>query len=907
MNFSFKNSYPHFIAVVLFLLISIIYFSPVLKGFSLKQDDIDNHKGVAKEIRDHREEYGEEPLWTNSMFGGMPATQVSVIHSYNLMNYVHKIVTLGLPHPINYLFLYFLGFYILCLCCSLRPWLSILGALMFGLTSFFFISVGVGHNSKVMAMAYMPTLVGAFIYTFRRKSIVGAILFALFLALELRCNHVQITYYTFMILLFLGIYFLISHVKYKKLIPFFKKSSLLFIGGMLAILCNFGNLYMTYDYLPDSQRGESELTLSQVDNESKTSGLDLDYMTRWSYGTGESMNLIIPSAKGNGSGADISASFMNDDNLSREVKNILYQVPAVYWGNQPGTSGPVYIGISVFFLFLLGLVFLDDKIKWPLLVISILALFLSWGHNWLFLTKLFADFFPGYSKFRSVTMILVIVELIVPLVGILWLFQLTQKTNSFSSKFQIFGISVSKMHVFYALSSIFVLFLLLFVVNPGIFLNFQSLRDASLFSNPQVLPYIEDIIDYRKGFVSKDALRSLFLVVFMIASITLYVKQKIKKEVLIIALSFIVVLDLWGVSTRYMHANEVNEYESKLTNKTGLKHWQPKELKLFPHKPQPADLAILTNQERGNQVLKNKIQQRKLSIFQGEEYEDSDYRKLIADVQSFKELNFNTNYRVLELGNPLNTARTSFLHKSIGGYSAVKLKRVQEVINFYFERENRSVITALNTQNFNLLGSLSVLNMLNTQYFIFDLNSKGLIDPVNFNLKEKPGVLKNPFSLGNAWTAGNIIWVNSPDEEILMLGDSSFNPKNSVIIDKKFKEYVGDIQFQSVGTISMTDYKANHISYQFNSLEEKLVVFSEVFYDKGWKAYLDGNEVKHIRVNYILRGLKVPAGDHKIEFKYDLPIYHTASFVSFSGSFIIILLLFGLLFFKIKGREIPEL
>ena len=443
MNYNFKENYPHLVAVLFFLVVSITYLSPVLNGYALKQDDIDNHKGVAKEIRDHREEYNEEPLWTNSMFGGMPATQVSVKHDANLLSYAQKIISLGLPHPISVLFLYLLGFYILCICMSIKPWLSIVGSIMFGLSSFFFISLSVGHNSKIMAMAFMPMILGAFIYSYRKKAIVGSILMALFLGLELKSNHVQITYYTFMILIPLGFSELIRFYKAKRMPSFFKTTGLLVVAGLLAVMCNSGNLFMTYDYLPDSQRGPSELTSKTFgDNEkAKTGGLDINYMTNWSYGVGESLNFVIPNVKGGGSGPYLlDENLMENNNVSTRLKNFVkdaYQkgwTISSYWGNQPSTAGPVYIGATIFVLFFLGLFFLRDRIKWPLFFILLISIFLSWGHNWMFLTKLFADFFPGYSKFRSVTMILVIAELILPLIGILWLFQFIEKKSDFLNK-----------------------------------------------------------------------------------------------------------------------------------------------------------------------------------------------------------------------------------------------------------------------------------------------------------------------------------------------------------------------------------------------------------------------------------------------------------------------------------------
>ena len=913
-----KNNYPHIVAVLFFLIISIFYLSPVLEGLSLKQDDINNHKGVAKEIKDHRKEYNEEPLWTNSMFGGMPATQVSVVHKSNLLSYVQKIITLLTPHPISVLFLYLLGFYILCICLSIKPWVSLLGSLMFGLSSFFFISLSVGHNSKIMAMAFMPMIVGAFIYSYRSKAIVGAILFALFLGLELRSNHVQITYYTFLVLISLGFFELIKSYKTKKLFSFFKITGLLAAAGLLSILCNSGNLFMTYDYLQDSQRGPSELSSNLIgEDKISSNGLNIDYMTNWSYGIGETLNLVIPNAKGGGSGAYLlEENLMESSEVSNGFKNFIknaYQkgwTVNTYWGNQPSTAGPVYIGASVFLLFIFGLFFLSDRIKWPLLIVLLLAIFLSWGHNWMFLTNLFADFFPGYSKFRSVTMILVIAELIVPLIGILWLFQFTENKNFLSNEVNLRFKKISSLKLFYYLSACIIVFFLSFIIVPDLFLNFISSSEKQIINqltimDPQTSNYVEELIDFRKNILLHDAVRSLVIVLIIIGTLFLSIRNKISKPVLLLTIGLVVFVDMWGVSKRYLHNNEHSSLEQQLTRKSGLKHWQDQDIKIFPHAPKAADIAIRDYEISENNTLRSNIQKRMRDVLN--EYEDSDYRNRIANIESFKELNFNTNYRVLEMGNPLNTARTSFLHKSIGGYSAVKVKRVQELIDFYFQKEYNAINNCLKSNQFKLLETNNFFNMLNVKYFIFNLDGNGLID-LNRRANDKtPGVLKNPFNLGNAWTVQNLKWVSSPDEEILSVGDSLFDPKITAVIDEKYKKVLGDISTSGESKVSMQNYKANQIHYVIEAEKEELIVFSEVFYDKGWKAFIDDVESPHVRVNYVLRALKVNPGIHKITFKYDLPIYNTASVISFSSSLVIILLLLMVLFFKIKGREFPEI
>ena len=944
MKLDYKKIYPHIAAVLIFLLLSLIFLSPVFEGLVLKQEDIGRHKGVAKEIYDHRKEYDEEPLWTNSMFGGMPATQVSVVHDSNLMMYVDKVMTLWLPHPVSYMFLYFLGFYILCICLSIRPWLSIVGALMFGLSSFFFISIAAGHNSKLMAMAYMPMIIGAFIYAIRNKAITGSILFAFFLALELRSNHVQITYYAFMIIFAIGIYELIRYYKDKKLLSFFKRAGLLLTAGVLAIACNSGNLFMTYDYLPDSQRGQSELTIENPtqNNKKKTDGLDIDYMTQWSYGLGESFNLIVPNIKGGGSGPYIlEKDIMEDDSTSLELKQFLSKdhkwsnsnndkISYIdkYWGDQPFTSGPVYIGASIFFLFLLGLVFLEDKIKWALLIVSIIALMLSWGHNLMGFTEFFVDFFPGYSKFRSVTMILVIIELIVPMIAIMWLFQFISKDDDklkLNQSTKLFGNNFTRFNLLYVLSGLFMFFLLLMVIAPDIFLNFISSKENLFFKDlllkdPTLTNIKSELIEYRRSVVAVDAVRSLILVAIVFLFIFFYLRKKVNQYVLITIICLVSIFDLWNVSKRFLHNNEYTAREQQMMQSNGLKHWEDKELKLFPNQAQAADLAILEEEKKNDPDLKSKVENHNKEIYK--EFEGNKHIKRIVDAEAFSVLNFNSNYRVLELGNPLNTARTSYFHKSIGGYSAVKVKRVQEVIDFYFGKElynfqlgfsefansiqSVNPESVFNPFNRNLL-SLNIFNMLNTRYFIFSLDGEDIINTVNYSIGQNPGIIKNPYALGNAWAIKDILWVKSADEEIKLLGDPAFNPANSVIIDDRYKDIIGNVIPNGMAEITMINYKANHITYEYDSKDNDFVVFSEIFYDKGWKAYIDGKEVPHLRVNYILRGLKVPPGNHKIEFKFDLPIYHTASLISLASSSILILLFGLILFMKFRGKNFPEI
>jgi uncharacterized membrane protein YfhO len=363
--------------------------------------------------------------------------------------------------------------------------------------------------------------------------------------------------------------------------------------------------------------------------------------------------------------------------------------------------------------------------------------------------------------------------------------------------------------------------------------------------------------------------------------------------------------DMWGVSKRYLNNNDHSDLETQLTRQSGLKYWQDYELKFYPHSPKAADLAIRDYEISQNNDLRIVVQNTMRDVLN--EFEDSDYRNRIANTQSFKALNQNTNYRVLEMGNPLNSARTSFLHKSIGGYSAVKVKRVQELIDFYFQKEYNNLNNSLKSNQFDLLKSNHFFNMLNTKYYIFNSEGNAVVDFMNPNRDNTPGVLKNPYALGNAWTVKEIKWVPNADAEISFLNDSSFEPSNIAVIDERYKDIIGDVSMSGTSEVNLLSYRANQLEYEIQSQSEELIVFSEVFYDKGWKAFVDGVETPHVRINYILRGLKVSSGTHQISFKYDLPIFKYASTISFSSSIIVILLFLLILFFKLKKRQFPEI
>ena len=416
---------------------------------------------------------------------------------------------------------------------------------------------------------------------------------------------------------------------------------------------------------------------------------------------------------------------------------------------------------------------------------------------------------------------------------------------------------------------------------------------------------IDELVSHRINVFKSSAFKSLFFSMMIFISILALNYKKISKTVFIVCISIIVTGDLWMTSKDYLN-NENHSTFDRQMGMSGKKFWQDEELKKFPHSPKPADIAIRDIELRENSDLVTQMQQ-EINRISNEDFK-REHKNRIKNISTFKLLNFNTNYRVLEFGNPLNTARTSYLHKSIGGYSAVKVKRTQEMIDRYFQ-SNYSVLTnALNSGNIPAMKSAHFFNMLNTKYYILDLNSSGVVGNMNPQKPdEKPGVLPNPFALGNAWSVSNVNWVKNADEEIAAVGEQNFDPTNTVVIDERFKDLIGDELTLANCAIQLIDYKPNYLKYTANADGEALVVFSEIFYDKGWKAFIDGVEIPHFRANYILRGLKISSGQHDVEFKFDLPIYQKASLISLTSSSIIILLFLILLIFGFIDREFPTI
>jgi hypothetical protein len=819
----FKNATPYLIAIIVFLAITLVYFSPLLEGKKLKQHDIAMFKGMSKEISDFREKTGEEALWTNSMFGGMPAWQVSVQYNGNLTRYVDKILTLGLPSPANFVFLYFLGFFVLLLVLRVNPWISMVGAIAYALSSYFFIILGAGHTSKAHAIAYMAPVLAGIILTFRGKYLAGAVLTALALALEIKAGHLQITYYLLMIVVIYGLYQFICSLQEKKMAHFFKVMGLLSVAALLAASTHFTNLWTTYDYGKDTMRGKPELTREAT---VKSNGLDRDYITNWSYGIGESWSLMIPNAKGGGSALIGKSKAL--EAAEPAYRNAIEGQNA-YWGDQPGTSGPVYVGVIVVFLFVLGMFIFKSRIKWVLLAVTVLSIMLAWGRNFMPITDFFIDYIPGYNKFRAVTMILVMAEFTIPLLAFLALNKIVSEPELLKNNLKPFFIS----------SGIVAGLILLFYALPSTFFSFLSANEVQQFRDlqkgadgAQYLAYQNNLEAVRIAMFRSDALRSLFFAVAAIVLIYFFVKQKLNQVILISALAVLILIDMFSLNKRYI--NNDNFVRAKQAE--------------VPFQASNANKEILNDN-------------------------DPDFRVLDLSVSTF------------------NDASASYFHKSIGGYHGAKLQRYQDLIDEYIQPEIMSFIGVLQSKPTMAtvdaaLSQMQVVNMLNTKYFI--INPDG-------------APLPNDYAFDAAWLVDNFVLVKNADEEIAALGQN--NLKKVAVFDERFAQQVSGKTFEkdSTAIIRLKSYEPNKLVYDVKSGKDQIAVFSEIYYDKGWNAYLDGQQVPYFRANYVLRAMAVPAGEHEIVFKFEPRIWVVGEKISFASSLLLILLVLSVLVFEIKN------
>ena len=827
-DFNFKTIAPHIAAIAIFIVVAIMYFSPLIEGKQMRQSDNLQFQGSSKEIADYRATTGKEALWTDRMFGGMPAYQISMSYPSNFVKYFYQIFHLWLPSQAGMMFLYFLGFYILLLVMRVDPKLSIIGAIGFGFSTFFLIILAVGHNTQSIAIGYMAPVLAGVILCYRGKYILGGIITMLFIALELNANHVQITYYLVLIIVALSIAEFISKYKEKKLNVFFKAVLVMGIATFMALGTNLTNLWATYEYGKYSTRSRSELT---SDKEDKTSGLDRSYVTAYSYGKMESFTLLIPNYMGGSSNGSLSKSSDSykalQENNVPNAENYIKQLP-LYWGPQGSTEAPVYAGAILCFLFILGLFIVKGKYKWWLVSATVLSLFLAWGKNFMWFTNLFLDYMPGYDKFRAVSMTLVIAELCIPLLGLLAL------KNIFSNDIT----KEIKLKALKYAGAITLGAIVIFGFLGGSFYDFTSSSDAEMKQGGFPDWLINAIVSDRHNLLLSDSLRSFVYIALTIAILWLFVINKIKnRNIAIVGIGLLILIDMWSVNKRFVNDD--------------------------------------------NFTTKSKI----TSVFAKSKCDEA----ILADNS--------LNYRVLNLQNPFNDGITSYYHNSIGGYHGAKLKRYQELIENCLAVEMGRITATFSTKSVDsamniALRRIPVLNMLNAKYIIY-------------NAEAMP--IKNNYALGNAWFVNQFKVVPDADAEIAAMKDN-FNPSQTAIVDKRYESLVANYKNSkdSTSSINLTSYQPNDLVYESKTTKDQLAVFSEIYYDKGWNAYVDGKISPSFRANYVLRAMVVPSGNHKIEWKFEPAAYYTGEKVSLAFNILFIILIVGGIIIEIKNAKKTE-
>ncbi len=839
MQNKLKSWQPHLIAIGLFILVPVIYFWPILQGKVLAQSDITNFLGVSKELFDFRQRFHSEALWTNSMFGGMPSYQVSAYYTADLMMYVFKVLVAILPMPISTVFLSSICFYVLLNVLKVDSWVAILGSFGYSFSSFFFIILTAGHNSEANACAFMPLVLAGVVMAFNGKRVAGTVLTAFALAMELYASHIQITYYLFMAIGVYAIAQLVTAIREKQLVGYFKTAGMLLIATVFAVGTNITSLWLTYEYGKYSSRGKSELTLN---HENKSSGLTEEYATQWCYGVGESMTLLIPDFKGGAS--EYLGQLPTQPRDLDEQQTQIYQGYSQYFGDQPFTSGPVYVGAIICFFALIGMFLIKGSLKWFLLVTTALSIVLSWGHSPALIVgtsiyDFFFNYFPAFNNFRAVSMILVLAEMTLPMLAALALDKLVKDKDFMNESIPVkFFKNMTGKRIFFISLGLTGGFALLCYITPTTFTDFQTQSQnnelvqkfvqGAKVSEAQAEQYLGNVFsavaETRKKLFTGDAGRTLIFVILSAGLVWLYTKKMINRNWFVGVLLFFVVWDLSQVDWRYLNH--------------GREHWTSKKNAQVPYEKDPADEEILKDTSL-------------------------DYRV------------YNQTMR------PDQDSRTSYFHKSIGGYSGVKMKRYDEMLQYTGLLSNQ--ITREN---------IGVLNMLNTKYIIAP--GPGGKE----NVAEK-----NPDALGNAWFVNNYKIVADADSEII--GLTHFNPKHVVLVDARFSSYVKDLtpSGDTTGTITMKSYEPNDLLYTSQSTTQKLAVFSEIYYKDGWDAYIDGKPSDYIRANYILRAMIIPAGTHTIEFKFEPRSYAIGEKISLASSLVILLSCFGLLFVEFRKKS----
>ncbi len=976
----FQKNWVHFVVVILFLIVAGAYFSPQFDDFALKQDDIEKYTGMSNEVKYHREVEGNEPLWTNSMFGGMPTTQISVHYGGSIILSARKLWNNTFPAPAGTFLIHLLSFYIMAMLMRIKPVIATVGAFAFAFASYELIIMAAGHNTKAIAVGFLPLVLGGFVYAYRTNWKWGAILSAVFLSFQLSANHMQVTYYMMFLLGALGIYFLVEAIRKKEIKMFGIKTGALAAGYLLAMMINYGNISLTNQYVKHTIRGNNDLSIN-ADGTEKTGakeGLDIDYITQYSYGKGESMTLLSPYVRGSHSGSYMNSDFVDMvedmDELEGRESDLAKEV-SMYWGDQPFTSGPVYLGIVVVFLAFMGMFFIKDRSKWFYLAIALLCLLFSWGSNAMGATEFFVNNLPMYNKFRTVTIALVMLELIIPVLGIILLQKLYESREEIKEKKKLFYIGAGIFFVIllgmkfstpnrYApkaeteqqqmdsyVGSQLQRWQAYERQQPGfiqnnIGVNPQDQQAVIAAAEAQGEEAFSGMRKIRKEMYAKSTTRSLLLGMAAIGLLALFFFTNLNGLIIAGALGVLVLIDMVPVARNYLGEGEDFQGNSR--------NWILKEEKDYPYMARAADERIMSNELATNPSLANAVAKgEKLGINKADELEyGGATKRRVIDSYRFRALSAATHYRVFDVTDGWNGTHASYFHKALSGYHAAKLRRIQNAFEFHIVNSNNEFF-----------------NMMNVKYFI-----QG---------EAAEQVRQNPGALGVGWAVKEVKVAANPDEEIRSLGKTyeiknrgagrllingepvqstkiygtenlaylpsqgdtiKFRIENNIakgqtsifvqdkkqgrtdfvpqfsldndtlnsfieladvkcvddfiaadkaIVSKEVAKKLSAKKYSGEAEVKLSKYAANKVSFDVEAKGKQLIVFSEIYYPEGWIARVDGKEVDIHRVNYLLRGLEVDGGKHKVEFEYKPAAFETSNTLALIGSILLVLLVIG--------------
>ena len=855
-------------SIIFFALVALIYCSPVLSGKSIIQPDIINYRGSAEEMLSYQEKTDEHVYWSNAMFGGMPTYQTGAQYDFDLIKGIDKVIRF-LPRPADYIFLLFSGFFILGLTLFKKWKYALTGSIFFAVGAYFFIIIAAGHNAKVHTIAYFAPLVAGILLLYRKKYISGFVLTTLFMGLQLQANHIQMTFYLFLVMLIFAIVQFVTDLKSKQLPSFFKASGLVIVSCIIALGLNASRLLATYEYSKETTRGKSEMSLLKTN----TDGLDHDYITQWSYGKLETLNLFIPNLMGGSSMSseeDLSNYYgqlqslyqnIGDDEFNQQVFQALAQQPkSTYWGEQPGTSGPAYQGAIVVFLFILGVVMIRgkySKYKWWLLSATILSILLAWGKNLQWLTDIFVDYFPMYDKFRAVSSILVMAEFTMPLLAIITVYYFINEEKDEQYKTKILAVVGGTTAVILGI---------LYLGADAIF-PFQSSTDKYMTdqfmsligqANPNAIGFWQAtlqqldqaLIADRVSMFRADTIRTLIFVLITVALLFAYQKKYIKNAtIIVLALGGLALIDGLVVNKRYF--NEDNFVSSYIVDN-----------------PFPTELSVKLESEANSN---NNVAQIAYKV---------PMNKALSDLAKQDK----GQYRVYNTTqSTFNEAATSFFVNSIGGYHAAKLGKYQDLIDLYFSNDPRAKKYGITDES----GMINVLNMLNTKYIVH-----GSI--------QEPKIEVNPTAFGNAWLVGKIKSVNNANEEILAI-NNTFLEDEVILRNEIAQSLPKSIAQDSTASIQLTSYSPTELVYKASTATDQIAVFSEIYYPHGWKATVDGQEVDILKANYILRALPLSKGNHEIVFTYEPQVISTGKTIMIASNILLIAVIFGGIFFGYKN------